>query len=575
MEPGWHLYSLTTPRPPIATTITLADNASVSGLHVFQPKPQRKLDPNFGSETETFTGHTVFYLRFAVDPKAATGPMEVTAQVRYQACDEKQCLPPVRRTAASTLTVDPSAAAEQAVSMPAGYVEFTGSSAPSSAVPALPPPPQAPQRSIGGFVPVAFGFGLAAIFTPCVFPMIPITMSYFLKREAVSRRESILQAGVFAAGIVVLFCAMGLAVTALLGPFGVVQLGSNPWVNGFIAAVFFVFALSLLGAFEITLPSGLLTRLDRASQGGGYAGTLLMGLTFSLTSFACVGPFVGTLLAASVSAGGWQPLVGMAAFATGLASPFFFLALFPSLLARLPKSGGWLASVKVVLGFIILAAALKYLSNIDQVLQWNILTRERFLGAWIVLFTLAGLYLLGFLRMEGVNSDGKVGVSRLLVGAAFLVLAVSLIPGMFGARLGELDAYVPAPAATAGSSVSSGLGWLKNDYDAALTMARQENKLVLVAFTGYACTNCHWMKANMFTRPEVAAAMKDLVLVELYTDGTDNVSERNQAFQEKRFSTIAIPYYALMDANERVVATFAGLTRNTSEFLSFLKPPTT
>jgi thiol:disulfide interchange protein DsbD len=415
---------------------------------------------------------------------------------------------------------------------------------------------------------VAVGFGLAAVFTPCVFPMIPITMSFFLNRPG-GGRGAVAQASVFCLGIIVLFSLLGLAATAALGPFGVVLLGSNPWVNSFIAIVFLVFSVSLLGAFEITLPSGLLTRLDRASGRGGFAGTLLMGLTFSLTSFACVGPFVGTLLAASVAGGGWQPLAGMAAFATGLSAPFFLLAIFPSYLQRMPRSGGWLARVKVVLGFLILAAMFKYLSNVDQVMQWNLLTRERFLAAWVVLFSLAGFYLLGFLRMEGVTPGDQLGVGRLLAGALLLVFAVSLIPGMFGARLGELDAYVP-PARGAASSEPSGGSWMKNQLREALERARAGNKLVLVAFTGYACTNCHWMKANLFPRPEIAAALKDFILLELYTDGADQASQQNQKLQETRFSTIAIPYYAVLDADEKVLGTFPGLTRNPAEFLAFL-----
>jgi hypothetical protein len=237
------------------------------------------------------------------------------------------------------------------------------------------------------------------------------------------------------------------------------------------------FALSLLGAFEITIPSGILTSLDRASQGGGFAGTLLMGLTFSLTAFACVGPFVGTLLAASVSSGGARPLAGMVSFAGGLATPFFFLAVFPSYLKRMPRSGGWLERIKVVMGFLILAAMFKYLSSVDQVMQWNVLTRERFLAVWIVLFSLAGLYLLGFLRMHGVKPDEPLGLGRLLTGAALLMFAISLAPGMFGGRLGELDAYIPATAdgARSGSAESGGISWMKNQYRDALARAREKN----------------------------------------------------------------------------------------------------
>jgi len=404
-----------------------------------------------------------------------------------------------------------------------------------------------------------------------VFPMIPITVSFFLNKASASRGQIVSQAVLFSLGIIVLFSGLGLIVTAVLGPFGIVQLGSNPWVNAFIALVFLAFGLSLLGAFEITIPSGVLTRLDSAAGKGGVAGTLLMGLTFALTSFACVGPFVGTLLAASVQDGGVRPLVGMVSFSSGLAVPFFFLALFPSYLKRMPRSGAWLARVKIVMGFIILAAMLKYLSNVDVVLQWNLLTRERFLAAWVVLFALPGLYLLGLLRLEGVQKDEAVGLGRLLAGTAFLIFSISLAPGMFGGRLGELDAYVPPPAAaplSAGGEAS--LVWMKNRYREALDQARRENKLVFINFTGYACTNCHWMRANMFTRPEIAAAMRPFVLLELYTDGTDAESQRNQELQQSKFGTIAIPYYAIVTPDERVVASFPGLTRDAREFLDFL-----
>jgi thiol:disulfide interchange protein DsbD len=400
--------------------------------------------------------------------------------------------------------------------------------------------------------------------------MIPITVSFFL-----NGRGGIMQAVVFSLGIIVLFCALGLGVTAAVGPFGVVQLASNPWVNGFIAIVFAAFALSLLGAFEITLPSSLLTKLDAASRRGGYIGTLLMGLTFSLTSFACVGPFVGSLLAASVQMKGAQPVLGMASFATGLAFPFFFLAAFPSYLKKLPRSGGWLARVKTVMGFALLAIMLKYAANIDQVLQLNWLTRERFLAAWFVLFAMAGLYLLGLLKLEGVEEGETLGIPRLLIASAFLIFAFSLLPGMFGAPLGELDAFVPAATTGGGiggrSAADAGPAWMKNQYREALDRARSENKLVLVSFTGYACTNCHWMKANMFPRPEIATALKDLVLVELYTDGTDAASEANQKVQDQKFATVAIPYYALLDADEKVVASFDHRTTSTAEFLEFLK----
>jgi thiol:disulfide interchange protein len=326
----------------------------------------------------------------------------------------------------------------------------------------------------------------------------------------------------------------------------------------------------LLGAFELRLPSGLLTKLNSASQGTGYAGTLLMGLTFSLTSFACIGPIVGPLLIASVQSKGAQPILGMLAFATGLAAPFFLLALFPSYLQKLPRSGGWMARVKIVLGFVVLAVMLKYLSNVDQVLQTHWITRERFLAAWIVLFALPGAYLLGLIPLEGVKPNEPLRVPRTLIASLFLIFSISLVPGLFGGRLGDLDAFVPegSNVAIAGSATPKAF---KNQLDAALTAAREQNKLVLVNFTGYACTNCHWMKANMFTRPEIQSALQDFVVVDLYTDGTDAESEKNQKLEDQKFSTVSIPFYAILDVDQNTIATFPQLTRNPQEFLSFLK----
>jgi thiol:disulfide interchange protein DsbD len=262
----------------------------------------------------------------------------------------------------------------------------------------------------------------------------------------------------------------------------------------------------------------------------------------------------------------------MVAFASGLATPFFLLALFPSYLKRLPRSGGWMSRVKIVLGFVVLAVMFKYLSNIDQVLQTHWLTRERFLAAWIVLFALPGLYLLGLLPMEGMKRDERLGVTRALIASAFLIFSVSLVPGLFNARLGDLDAFVPeVSASSVPGTAPDARASLKNDLPGALAAAREQNKLVLVNFTGYACTNCHWMKANMFPRPEIQTALKDMVIVDLFTDGTDPESERNQQLEDSRFGTASIPFYAILDPDQHVIATFPQLTRNPREFLSFLK----
>jgi thiol:disulfide interchange protein len=564
IDPGWHMYSLSTPPGPIPTTVKTIDSPAVARITIFEPPPIRKFDPNFNAETETYEGTQTFYARIELKKDAAPGAVPVTFEPRYQTCSGTSCIPPRTRTVTATLNVVPGPPAVAAAAIPAGYIEGK----PSSKSPA-----DSPQNAdLAPFLAVAFGVGLAAIFTPCVFPMIPITMSYF-----VGQRGGLSQAITFCLGIIVLFTGMGLAATLLLGPAGVVQLGGNPWVNGFIALVFFTFGLSLLGAFEITIPSGILTRLNAASGQGGFAGALLMGLTFALASFACVGPFMGTLLAASVTGGKLRPLLGMAFFASGLALPFFLLALFPKWLQKLPRSGEWLARVKVVMGFLVLAFMLKYLYSLDAVLQLHLLTRERFLAAAVVLVAMAGFYLLGFVRLAGISQDTELGVGRLMIGMLFVVAGVSLVPGMFGARLGDIEAFIPQPDNNSVSSGSGGpseeLAWTKNDLDGAFARAKSENKLVLADFTGYACTNCKWMKANMFTRPEIGSAAKNMVLVELYTDGTDAASQANQKLEEEKFQTVAIPYYVLYDANRNVLATFADKTSDAQQYLAFLNTP--
>jgi thiol:disulfide interchange protein len=576
IDAGWHLYSLTPIADITPTTISFPENPAIESVSLYQPQPEKKFEPVLGHEVEEYLGEAVLLLQAQLKKDVPPGDVALTAKVKYQTCNDKTCQRPKTKTATFTLTVSPGAPALAAFAIPAGYTPAKLGPSAAAVAPAVtsstpaqdvPVAPVKQADALGPFLLTAFGLGLLSVFTPCVFPMIPITVSFFL-----GQRGGIMQAVVFSLGIVALFTALGIGVTAAVGPFGVAQLASNPWVNGFIATVFCAFALSLMGAFEITLPSGLLTKLDSASRRGGYVGTLLMGLTFSLTSFACVGPFVGSLLVSSAQSKGPQTVFGMMAFAAGLASPFFFLAAFPSYLKKLPKSGGWLVRVKTVMGFVLLALMFKYLSNIDQVLQSGVLTRERILAAWFVLIAMPGLYLLGLLRLEGIDAAESLGIGRLLTACAFLIFALTLLPGMFGGRLGLLDAYLPAPSVEEGGSASAGrVAWMKNQYREGLDRARAENKLVLVNFSGYACTNCKWMDANVFPRPEIADAMKDLVPVELFVDGADAASEANGKFEEDRFKVASMPYYALLDADEKVIAVFGDRATDPQEFLAFLK----
>ena len=577
IEEGWRLYAPTTPAGgPIPTKLEIVDNEAVASWTAYQTEPETKFDPNFNLESQSYSGKTTFLFNIELDRKIQAGVFHIESTARYNACNDRLCLPPVKRSANAIFQIVTETTAATPIIIPADYSEIkpseiTNASEDSSLNKST---ASSQQEGFLGFAAVAFGFGILAVFTPCVFPMIPITLSYFIATGSGSQSQSLRQAATFCVGVIVFFTGIGATVSAVLGPFGISQMGSNPWVNLFIALVFMTFGASLLGAFEITVPSSALTFLNRVSNRGDMLGTLVMGLVFALSSFACIGPFMGTLLAGSIKGNLTWPVLGMMIFSMGLVLPFFFLTLFPVYLSRLPKSGNWLIHTKVTIGFLILAISVKYLSNVDQLYQWFLLTRERVLAIWIVLLAMAGLYLLGTLRIAG-NKASPVGYTRLAFGILILVLAISLIPGMIGNKLGELEVYIPPPEYShlreyTSREPSDTNRWIKNDYNRALQLARQENKAVLVSFTGYTCTNCHWMKINMFTKPELAKVLDTLILVELYTDGIDEASQANQSMQLERFQTVAIPYYVIIGSDDNILAEFPGRTRDVKEFHEFL-----
>jgi thiol:disulfide interchange protein DsbD len=328
--------------------------------------------------------------------------------------------------------------------------------------------------------------------------------------------------------------------------------------------------------FEIRLPSGLISKLDARSQSGTTAATLLMGLTFTLTSFTCTAAFVGTVLVA-VTQGNWfWPAVGMLSFSTAFALPFFLLALFPRWMQSLPKSGGWLNSVKVVMGFLELGAAFKFLSNVDLVWEWNTVSRNVVLAGWIAIAIITTIYLLGKLQLPHDTPITKIGVARMLSATFFLGLAFYFLTGLFGANLGEWEAMLP-PAQTSTQSnafkpSTAGLhaAWVSS-YEAALQQARTENKPVFLNFTGVTCTNCRWMESNMFTDERVRKELERFVLAELYTDRETPEDERNGQLQAEKFETVALPLYAIVRPDGKTLAKFPGLTRNRQQFIEFLQ----
>jgi thiol:disulfide interchange protein len=411
--------------------------------------------------------------------------------------------------------------------------------------------------------------GGVSLLTPCVFPMIPITIAYFNSRSDVSRRHVVVHALLFGAGIVTTFTALGLGLAVLVGASGISQFAADPWVNIAIGFVFIAFALSLFGLYDLPLPfsSRLLNRVDASARGrsGRAAGSVLMGFAFTIASFTCTAPFIGPLLV-SASRGEWQqPLAGMAVFSIVFASPFVLLALVPRWTTSLPRGGVWLRDIKVVVGLFEIAAALKFFSNADLVWGTNLISRNAMLAAWMVITLVAA----GYLLYSAISRGSRTSPLRWIPALGAIAATAWLATGIRGDRLGELEAFLP-PELHAAESPSS-LAWITNDHARALAVARDSNQLVFIDFTGYTCTNCRWMEANMFSRPEVKSALSGFVLSRLFTDGDGVVYEKQQRFQEETFGTIALPLYAVVDSDGKTVATFSGLTRNSRQFLSFLR----
>ena len=577
IESGWHLYSLDQPKGgPIPTTIKVPEPARLKG-EIRGDAPKSAPDPNFivdGKPLVTRYYENSATFRFLAEVLRNSEAESVAVEVRYQLCNDTFCLPP--KTKRVTFAGEEEVKRTSVSSQPSA----SSPAEPQSAVTTQPTFTREAPSDIWTFIWLAATLGALSLLTPCVFPMIPITVSYFTNHSAGSRARSVRLATIYSVGIIATFTLLGMLLAIFVGAAGINLFAANPWVNILIAAVFLFFAFNLFGAYEITVPTGLLTKLDgltrsHEGEGGGIIGALLMGLTFTLTSFTCTSPFVGTILV-SASQGDWQrPLIGMLAFSTVFALPFFILALVPQWVSQLPRAGGWMNSVKVAMGFLEVAAAMKFISNVDLVWKWGIFTRSVVLAIWIAIGIILSLYLLGKFQLAHDSKPERIGAFRLVSAILSLAISFYLITGLFGAKLGELEAFLPPDLDGTSSrvfgSAKDKLDWIKNDYEAALAKARTENKRVFVDFTGYTCTNCRWMEANIFPKPEVEAELQKFVLSSLYTDGEGEIYEKQQRMEQEMFGTVALPFYAVVDASGKTIATFPGLTRNSQEFVDFLK----
>ncbi len=571
MEAGWHIYAPTTPEGgPIPTEIKIAPGTktTIAGK-IAQPKPERKMDAGFGIETETFEKEVTFGVPLKVAGDAKT-LVKGTFRVRYQACNERLCLPPKTVSVPFEIKIAAGKARserQKAVIAPVPEPKSppsTGATSPQSNAPV-----NAGSGNGGGtlaFLATAFAAGFLALLTPCVFPMIPITVSLFTPKNG--EKKSLAGPVVYCAGIVGTFTLVGVFVSVAFGAAGLNLFAANPYVNLGLAALFIVLALNLFGAFEIIVPSSVLNRVQPRGKSGLLA-PFLMGIAFTLTSFTCTVPFVGTTLFAAATQSVWLPALGMLAFSTAFAFPFFLLALFPSALSKMPRAGEWLISVKAFMGFLELAAALKFLQTADQTLGLGLITRPVFLAIWFALALVAGLYLLRVLRLSKDSEDQKIGPMRRVFGLATVGASLWILAAFNGSSLGDLNAYLPPRDYGQKGEVKS--QWVKNDLEGAIALAKAQNKPLLINFSGNACTNCRLMENDVLPLPEVTRVVNDFVAVELITDGSDAKSRAFSAYQQKHFGTIAIPLYAVVAPDGQIKGQLAGLERDPNKFADFLR----
>ncbi len=586
VEQGWHLYAVEQPEGgPFPTQITIAQDAPflIAGK-IESPKPITKLDPNFQIETKFFERQAEFNLQ--VKATGETNADDLAVNAKFQVCNDTICLPPktVKVSFAGFEDLKKTVAVGQSP-VAGSQNQTSGNSIANSEQRTANNEQRATNNQplssdLFSFIWLAITLGALSLLTPCVFPMIPITVSYFTNHAAGNRAKAVKLASIYSLGIILTFTILGMLLAVFVGAAGITLFAANPYVNLLIGGIFLFFAFNLFGAYEITVPTGVLTKLDnltrsKEGEGSGIVGALLMGLTFTLTSFTCTSPFVGTILV-SASQGDWQrPLVGMLAFSTVFALPFFVLALAPQYVSSLPRAGGWMNSIKVAMGFLEVAAAMKFISNVDLIWKWGIFTRSVVLSIWIAIGIILAIYLLGKFQLPHDSKPERIGAFRLMSAIVSLAISFYLITGLFGAKLGELEAFLPPDLENSSARMFGGkteqLKWIENDYEAALAKAKTENKLVFVDFTGYTCTNCRWMEANVFPKREVEAELNKFVLARLYTDDGSDLNNKHQAFEQNTFGTVALPFYALIDGDGKTVATFPGLTRNAREFVDFLQ----
>ena len=550
LEYGWHIYAIyDVPDGPDSTTVRIEGSIINQVGRIIEPEPIEDFDEGFMIITKYHKNKPQFKIPVQISDNTPLGSYSLKSTVRYQVCNEGLCYPPNEYTQNINFNVvDGPIRNEYAI------VNFDFDKKSILDI---------TNNQVGSFLLLSLSMGFLALLTPCVFPMIPITISFFLKRGEDKNTSPVKGALVYMLGIVMTFTLLGMLLAIFLGASGATQLASNPYINLFIASLFIYFAFSLFGFYEIDLPQSLKRFSMQRENSEGYAGILFMALTFTLTSFTCTVAFMGLILVAASQGEWFWPIIGMLIFSLAFASPFFLLALFPHYLTKMPQSGSWLNSVKVIMGFLEIAAAFKFISNTDLVWQWDIFTYEVVLSCWAIIMALCSLYIVGYIRFK---NDSKIEFSyqRSLLSIIFFALSLYLLSGNFGYRInGTIESYLPP------KKEYSNLEWV-NSLEEGFQLANEENRNIFIDFTGVTCTNCRWMETNIFKQESVEELMEQFVLVSLYTDAGDNYLEKRE-YQIQRFETAALPYYVILDKEDSIIAEFPGMSRNVDDFIEFLE----
>ncbi|WP_163323376.1 protein-disulfide reductase DsbD family protein [Draconibacterium mangrovi] len=587
IEKGWHMYSTDLPEGgPIKTSFYFenVENAELVG----EPSPNKEVieefDNSFQMDLRWFEEEVTFSQKVKV-----SGAGTVAGYVEFMSCDDETCTPPME--------------AEFSFALEGGTEQVADTSTTDDSS----------NRNYWSIFFLAFLGGFAALLTPCVFPMIPMTVSFFTKQSK-TKAKGIRNGIWYGISIILIYVILGTVVTAVFGAESLNSLSTNPWFNLFFALLLFVFAFSFMGAFEIVLPSSWVNAVDKKADKGGLLGIFFMAFALALVSFSCTGPIVGALIVEAARSGGMAPVVGMLGFSLALAIPFALFAAFPGWLNSLPKSGGWLNSVKVVLGFLEFAFAFKFLSIADMVLDLHILEREVYIAIWIAIFLGLALYLWGKIKLPHDSPTTHLPVSRFVLGTMVFAFVIYMIPGLWGAPVKLISGFPPPvdyaesplgvgrtqPAGSIATGHSSGtmasgmhIGPhgipLFDDYDKALAHARETGKPLLIDFTGKGCTNCRKMEDNVWVKQEVKNLfLEDYVVVSLYVDLKTKLPEEEQYvsettgrkvrsvgnkwtdFQISRFNRNTQPYYVVLDEHENQIGEGYSYDPDPDDFIEWL-----